>query len=102
VSHSAEFQRLRAADRRLHILQFLAEEPDYTLNSSLLQSALATMGHSVSRDLIHADGAWLVEMGLITLEELGYMRLFTLTARGEDVALGRAAAPGVRRPVPKV
>jgi hypothetical protein len=101
MSHNQEFQRLQTEDRRLVILRFLAEEPDYALNSSLLQSALALMGHSVSRDRVHTDGAWLEENSLISVEHLGLARIFKLTGRGLDAACGRACVPGVKRPAPK-
>ena len=95
------FARLQREDRRLVILRFLSEEPDYRLNVSLLQDALEVMGHVVGRDVIVADGSWLEETGLITTESVGTVRLFKLTERGADVARGRSFVPGVKRPAPK-
>ncbi len=101
MSYSAEFQRRVTEDRRLVILRFLADEPDYRMNTSLLQDALDVMGHRVSRDVILADGSWLAEVGLITQEHLGDVQLFQLTRRGADAAAGRTRVPGVKRPAPR-
>lgn len=91
-----------AEDRRLGILRFLAEDADYSLNDSVLQTALDHIGHGVSRDVLRTDLAWLAEQGLVTVEAVmgGKVAVATLTARGADVAGGRAVVPGVKRPTP--
>lgn len=94
-------QRKFIEDRRLVILRFLEEEPDYRMNVSLLQDALDLMGHKVGRDVILADGSFLADIGLITVEYVGDVQLFKLTSRGADVAQGRTKVPGVKRPSPK-
>lgn len=88
------------ADRRLMILRLLAEAPDYRANAWLLQSALAAVGHAVGVDRLRTELAWLEEQGLVALEQVGGVTLARLTARGGDVAAGRAIVPGVRRPAP--
>ena len=65
MNHCEEFKRKRQEDRRLVILRFLQEEPDYRLNVSLLQDALDVCGNTASRDQIIADGEWLAEVGLV-------------------------------------
>ena len=95
------FATLQAENRRCAFLRFLAEEPDYAMNTSLIQDALAAVGHGVSRDVVHTDAAWLAETGLVSLEDLGGIVVVTLTGRGADVALGRAVVPGVKRPGPR-
>lgn len=87
-------------DRRLVILRLLAETPGYNCNTSILQSALEDFGHSVSRDVVHTDVAWLAEQGLVSIEAIATVDRVTLTNRGVDVAAGRAVVPGVRRPNP--
>lgn len=93
-----------AADRRLCVLRFLAEDRDYTLNESLIQDTLSLVGHAVSRDAVRTELAWLKEQGLVTTQQemLGSKPLViaTLTERGADVAAGRAEVPGVKRPAP--
>ncbi|MGH1460987.1 MAG: VpaChn25_0724 family phage protein [Neptuniibacter sp.] len=94
------FEKFEEEDRRLVILRHLAEDQDYTVNSSILQSALKVWGHSVSRDRLHADIAWLKEQGLATYEEVSSVYVAKITQRGLDVAEGTASVPGVKRPGP--
>lgn len=90
-------------DRRLAELRFLAEDNDYSLNDSVMQTALEQIGHSVSREVIWADFAYLEELGLIRVEKPlgGRVTVARLTPRGEDVARGRATVPGVKKPRPE-
>lgn len=90
-----------AADARLRILQSLEADPGYDLNEHVLAAALAALGHDVSRDRLRGDLAWLAEQGLVTVAEVGGLQVARLTARGADVALGRARVPGVARPRPE-
>lgn len=94
------FQKFAEEDRRLVILRHLAEDADYTVNSSILQSALEVWGHSISRDRLHADIAWLDEQGLLTFDEVSSVYVAKITQRGLDVAQGRSTVPGVKRPGP--
>lgn len=96
------FAKLLSEDRRLVILRFLAEAGgDYTLNTSVLQSALASVGHNCSRDQVETEAAWLAEQGLVEVERLGNVTVLRLTLRGADVAAGRASVPGIKRPAPR-
>lgn len=97
---SKSYREICAEDRRLVTLRFLAEEPDYRLNTALLRDALDTVGHRESGDVIAADAAWLRETGLVEHEYAGPVPVLRLTARGLDVAEGRSIVPGVRRPGP--
>jgi len=94
------FQQFEQEDRRLVTLRLLAEDQDYTINSSILQQALGLWGHAVSRDRLHADIAWLAEQGLVSYETLASVYVVKISARGLDVAKGRATVPGVKRPGP--
>lgn len=89
-----------AADLRLVILRLLAEDPDYRINSSILQHSLDLFGHNVSRDKLHTELAWLAEQDLVKCESITSILVASLTQRGLDVAQGRAAVPGVKRPGP--
>lgn len=99
----SKMQELLTKNRRLAILRFLDEDADYSLNTSVLQSALEAIGHGVSRDVVEADAAWLAEQGLATLEKLDMapITVLAITARGHDVAAGVAVHPGVDRPLPR-
>lgn len=84
---------------RLAILRFLNENGD-SLNTSVLRDALEAIGFAVSRDRVETLVAWLVEMGLATVRDVGSVRVVALTGRGDDVAAGRVRVPGVKRPSP--
>lgn len=95
------FQRLLDEDRRLVMLRLLAEDPGYRLNVYVLRPALDAMGHTVSHDKVATDLAWLAEQGLVTVEQASNVTVGKLTARGADVAAGRAVVPGIKRPQPE-
>jgi len=88
-------------DRRLSILLVLSESPQYSANAFLVQTAVGSIyGHNVSLDVLRTDLAWLAEQGLVQAKTTGDVVVATLTARGVDVAAGRAVQPGVKRPLP--
>ncbi len=94
------FEKFEQEDRRLVILRQLADDQDYTINTSILQKALGLWSHNVSRDQLHGEVAWLAEQGLVTYEELASVYVVKLTQRGLDVAQGSSRVPGVARPGP--
>ena len=85
---------------RITILRFLLDDPNYAINESLLLDAVGEYGFAPSKDNLRAQLAWLHEQGLVTLSGSDHCQVATLTARGEDVAKGRATVPGVKRPRP--
>lgn len=85
------------ADRRRAILATLSIAPGYTLSHRAIRAQVEGVGCAVSLDLIRSEIAWLEEVGLLDMLEPDHARL---TDRGLDIALGRALAPGVRRPEP--
>lgn len=97
-----KFAELLAEDRRLTILRLLAQAPASSCNIFVLHTSLASLGNACSLDQAKADAAWLAEQGLAATEQVGEVLVLTLTARGADVAAGRASVPGVKRPTPGV
>jgi hypothetical protein len=93
------FAQRYAEDRRLVLLQALHRAPGYQAGEFVLQQEAARFGHSVSRDLLRTDLAWLAEQGLVEITE-GETQVALLTPRGQDAAMGLAHAPGVKRPAP--
>lgn len=86
-------------DMRLVVLRSLSEMPQYRSNSSVLHSFITRYGHSFSRDQLRTQLHWLVEQGLIEIEDdLGNVLVVKLTERGDDVAHGRITTHGVKRP----
>lgn len=96
------FATLMTEDRRLALLCLLTEASGLSANTLVLASGLRAVGHACSCDQVEGDVAWLAEMGLVAVEDLGQLRVVQLTRRGDDVAAGRAVVPGVKRPVPGV
>ncbi len=92
------FKELLQEDQRLVILRSLHDMDGMEANESILDSCLDTYGHKVSRDSVRTLMAWLEEQGLITTREVAGCQIATLTGRGEDVAMGQARVPGVKRP----
>lgn len=93
MSYAAEIQRAR----RLNILLNLFMAPGYTASLQVLRAQGDAAGYVMSHDLIDSELAWLREQGYLDTLPAGAHRL---TDRGQDVALGRAQVPGVRRPSP--
>lgn len=90
-------------DRRLAILHMLAADPGYSINDSVMQTALETIGHTASRDQIRTDYAWLEEQGLVSVDKVvdDKVHVARMTGRGADVEAGRATVPGIKRPSPR-
>lgn len=90
-----------AEDRRLVILKLLEEDQGGSHNHAVLQEALRRWGHTMSRDQVKAELAWLEDQGLVTVQKVGEgnpYHVATITDRGCDVATGAASVPGVKRP----
>ncbi len=91
------FKQKETEDQRLVVLRSLIDF-GYSANESIIQDFLEMFGHTVSRDKVRGHFAWLSEQGLITYEDVLGCYVAKLTARGQDVAEGRASVPGVKKP----
>lgn len=91
-------QQILSEHQRLVILRLLVEVPGFDLNESILQDSLNAYGLDVSRDALRTQLAWLTEQGLLSLGQVGTTQIAKLSARGQDVAQGRAHVPGIKRP----
>ena len=87
--------------RRLAVLTHLSGCSGYSSNSEILLDVLSGLGITTSRDTLIATVAWLAEQGLVTIADNDAPAVVEATARGVDVAEGRARHPGVRRPAPQ-
>lgn len=94
------FDQFQTEDRRLVLLRALSNAAQYRANAFLLRRFCDAVGHVTSADKIESDLAWLAEQELIGLEKQEGVTVATLTARGLDVATGRARVPGVQQPAP--
>ena len=93
------FERHLEEHRRLSILRVLAAG-GYSANESLIRDVVESHGVAATRDQVRGAIAWLAEQQLVTSETIAGLVIATLTQRGHDVAAGRAAYPGVKRPSP--
>jgi len=87
--------------RRLAILRHLEKSADYTSNVSILTDVLNGLGVSSSRDQVVTDLTWLKENGFVSYSEAGDFIVVSVTARGVEIALGRARHPEIQRPKPR-
>jgi len=89
--------------RRLAILRFLEQSAGYTSNVSIVTDVLNSnkIGLTTSRDQTTTELSWLAENGFVTLGGDAAFRVATATARGIDIALGRAVHPDIQRPSPR-
>lgn len=97
----ADLSQFESEQRRLAILQILAEDDDYALNEDIINRALAALSLDASAARLHSDLRHLESHALLSIEVKGQdLYVATLNQLGMDVAGGRERAPGVARPKP--
>lgn len=98
-----DWNAFNSRHRRIAILRFLEASPGYTSNVSILNDVLNSdqIGINTSRDQTTTELTWLAENGFVTLGGREEFRVATATARGIDIALGRATHPEIQRPGPR-
>ncbi len=84
--------------RRLAILRHLEACLDYTSNASILTDVLDGVGVTSSRDQVVTELAWLRENGFVSFDDAGDFLVVEATARGVEIARGRAVHPDIQRP----
>ncbi|WP_068087430.1 hypothetical protein [Polycladidibacter stylochi] len=90
------------SDVRLIVLRALYNEPDYSLNSSILTKILEEFGHVKSRDYVHNQLRYLErEVQALTLRSAGSILIAQLTQSGRDHVERRCVLTGVDRPSPE-
>lgn len=89
--------------RRIAILRFLEASATYTSNVSILTDVLngKRIGIDTSRAQTTTELHWLAEQGFVMLGGEADFLVVTATARGVDIALGRATHPEIQRPSPR-
>lgn len=92
--------RIIREEARLIVLKELANQPDYALGETLLQSVLTVFAISKSREWVREEMRRLADLGAVTLTEAGSILIARLTAKGQDHVGGRLVIEGVKRPSP--
>lgn len=86
------------ADRRLFVLQMLAELDSGSANERALTTGLRGMNEDVTIDQVRSLLSWLGGVRLVNVIQLADSSYSaTITQRGYDVAHGRSSIPGVSR-----
>lgn len=98
----SDFAHHQSKHRRLTILRFLSDSPEYVSNASMLTDVCNGLGIPSTRDQVLGDIAWLTENAMVTREDHGSFVVVTATTRGIEIATGRAFHDGVKRPRPGV
>ncbi len=98
---TSKFKDHVAAERRLAILQTLAESVGYQANEYTLEALLEDLALGVSNARLRADLAHLAELGLLETNGVGGVTIAHLTRAGLDAAAGKSQVPGVARPRPE-
>lgn len=96
----SDYVETLAKHRRLTILKFLADSPEYTSNASILVEVCNQFGVTSTRDQVAGDVAWLKEQGMASFDDHGVVMVVTATSRGVEIAQGKARHEGVKRPGP--
>ncbi len=68
------------------------------VNDSIIFDQVKRSGIIGDRDMLRDDLRWLHQRGLLDLEELGSLLICAITAKGEQVSVGKLRVEGVKRP----
>jgi len=87
--------------RRIAILRFLSDSPEYTSNASLLTDVLRGVGVTSTFDQVTTELVWLQQNGFVTFDPHASYPVVTSTASGAEIASGIATHPEIQRPRPR-
>lgn len=87
--------------RRLSILRFLKDSPEYTSNASLLSDVLRGLGVNSTFDQVVTELTWLQEQDFVRFDPHATYPVVTATGRGIEIAAGIATHPEIQRPRPR-
>lgn len=100
MSRRLNFDEKLKQERRLRILQILHGVGAETSHRIIQTELRAGYTIRVSEDVVKADLAWLVDLGLARSEGLtSDLVVAVLTTQGAEVAEGIVTVPGIRRAV---
>lgn len=94
TDYAAEIRR----HRRIAILRFLKDSPEYTSNASLLTDVLRGVGVTSTFDQVVTEFVWLQEQGFVSFDPKASLPVVTVTRRGVEIADGIATHPDIQRP----
>ena len=100
MSMANDFAAVHDGYIRAAALRLLAELPEYRANDIVIADAVRAIGHGCTNDQLRGHLTWMQEHRLVTVQEIGGIKVATLTERGAEIAAGRAHIDGVQRPKP--
>ncbi len=90
-------------ENKRRIIDLLAVDEGYSINSRILWSVLTDWGHSIPLDDVHKQLKWLEHVGCVRTEWIGdFAQVATLTQRGLDASEGRIQIRGIERKLPEL
>ena len=100
MSMADDFAAVNDGYIRATALRLLADLPEYRANDIVVADAVRAVGLGCTNDQLRGHLTWLQEQRLVTVEDIGGIKVATLTERGAEIAAGRAYIDGVQRPKP--
>lgn len=93
-----DIERLKSEHRVLALLRFLGRQPCAASNDAIIAALFDYVGLSCSRQELRACLDHAEATGLIAVRQVDSLLVVGLTARGEEVSLGKISVDGVLRP----
>lgn len=100
MSLKSDFAAVNDGYIRSAALRLLADLPEYRANDIVIADAVRALGLGCTNDQLRGHLTWLEEQRLVTLVDVGGIKVATITERGAEVAAGLAHIDGVQRPKP--
>ena len=94
------FEKRIRRQRRLQVLQLLAENSESSWNLFILRDAMADLRQKMTVSEMREIADWLAAEGLATLAARPQPAVLQATEHGISVAAGDIACEGVARPLP--
>jgi hypothetical protein len=95
------FEETLSQHRRITILRFLNDSPEYTSNASIILEICNDVGVKSSFDQVKGELEWLKSNRMLTYKDHDGFIVAVATKHGIDIAEGRARHDGVKRPSPE-
>ncbi len=97
----ANYIKTVAKHRRLTILRFLKDSPEYTSNGSILVEVCNDFGVTTSHDQVAGALEWLKANEMVVLDKNDDFIVVSATKYGIEIAKGISVHEGVKRPGPE-
>lgn len=100
VNAPTDLEQLKSDHRALAFLRVLEREPGFRLNDRVMLDWLRSLALVSTIDELRDCVTSLESHGLISVEHVGKIKVFTLTDMGQEVGVGQRTIEGISRPQP--